>query len=252
MSTVDARLQGPPTIKTLEQKVTELAKTVIGLENTYRNTRKTVIQQLGEIKQLGSDLKIDNIKLREMISESFGLMGVSESWLRKLLPESLKSTKHTRKDYLELQQKRDQQSLQQQQQQNELVQLSTSRHSVSAPQPSDEKTTSTASHDNKAVVIAPQSQNKQEIGLSEELDKHKATIEKLKQRIDELEKENRHLRETAGQHQDQQQQQEERFTARGFLQIKNNDVPVKVTVNVKTKTIEHMVMTLPESQAVKA
>ena len=122
---------------------------------------------------------------------------------------------------------------------------------MSTQQPSDGKTTSTAFHDNKAVAIAPQSQNK-EIGLSEELDKHKATIEKLNQRIDELEKENRHLRETAGQHQDQQQQQEERFTARGFLQIKNNDVPVKVTVNVKTKTIEHMVMTLHESQIVKA
>src|SRR6476620_9787072 len=130
MSTVDEQLQGPPTIKTLEQKVTELAKTVIGLENTYRKTRKTVIQQLGEIRQLAMDLKIDNIKLREMISDSFGLMGVSESWLRKLLPESLKSTKHTRKDYLEQQQKRDQQSLQQQQQQNELVQLSTSRQYV--------------------------------------------------------------------------------------------------------------------------
>jgi hypothetical protein len=60
------------------------------------------------------------------------------------------------------------------------------------------------------------------------------------------------LRETAGQHQDQQQQQEERFTARGFLQIKNNDLPVKVTVNIKTKTIEHMVMTLHESQIFKA
>jgi hypothetical protein len=247
MSIKYERLQGPPTIKTLEQKVDELAKTVVGLENTYRNTRKTVIQQLKEIRQLAMDLKIDDIKLREMISESFGLMGVSESWLRKLLPESLKSTKHTRKDYLELQQKRDQQSLQQQQQQNELVQLSTSRHSVSAQQPSDGKITSTASYDNKAVAIAPQTQNK-EVGLSEELDKHKAIIERLKQRIEELEKENRYLCETAGQHQDQQQQQEEeRFTARGFLQIKNNDVPVKVTVNVKTKTIEHMVMTLHES-----
>src|SRR6476660_3323825 len=175
MSTVDEQLQGPPTIKTLEQKIKELTNTFAEFGNTYRKTRKTVIQQLGEIRQLGSDLKINDIKLREMISESFGLMGVSESWLRKLLPESLKSTKHTRKDYLEQQQKRDQQSLLQQQQQKELVQLSTSRHSVSAPQPSDEKTTSTASHDNKAVAIAPQTQNK-EIGLAEELDKHKAII----------------------------------------------------------------------------
>jgi septal ring factor EnvC (AmiA/AmiB activator) len=141
MSTVDEQLQGPPTIKTLEQKIKELTNTFAEFGNTYRKTRKTVIQQLGEIRQLAMDLKIDNIKLREMISDSFGLMGVSESWLRKILPESLKSTKHIRKDYLELQQKRDQQSLQQQQQQNEPAQLSTSRPSVSAHQPSDEKTT---------------------------------------------------------------------------------------------------------------
>jgi len=40
-------------------------------------------------------------------------MGVSPSWLRKLLPETLKLTKHTRKDYLKRQIHRDQQQLQQ-------------------------------------------------------------------------------------------------------------------------------------------
>ena len=245
MSGIDERLQGlPPTIKTLEQKIDEFAQTFAGLD-TYR---KTAVQQLKEIRQLASDLKIDNIKLREMISDSFRLRGLSESWLRKLLPEFLKYPKHTRKDYLELQQKRDQQSLQLQQQQNELVQLSTPGQSVSAQQLSDGKTTNTASYDNKAVAIAPQTQNK-EVGLSEELDKHKAIIERLKQRIEELEKENRRLRETDGR---RQQQEEEIFTASGILQIKNNELPVKVTVNVKTKTIEHIVITLPESQAVKA
>ena len=245
MSGIDERLQGlPPTTKTLEQRIDEFAQTFAGLD-TYR---KTAVQQLKEIRQLASDLKIDNIKLREMISDSFRLRGLSESWLRKLLPEFLKYPKHTRKDYLELQQKRDQQSLQQQQQQNELVQLSTPGQSVSAQQRSDGKTTNTASYDNKGVAIAPQTQNK-EVGLSEELDKHKAIIERLKQRIEELEKENRRLRETDGK---QQQQEEEIFTASGILQIKNNDLPVKVTVNVKTKTIERIVITFPESQAVKA
>jgi hypothetical protein len=249
MTDIDEGLQGPPTIKTLEQKIGEFAQTFVGVD-TYR---KTAIQQLKEIRQLASDLKIDNIKLREMISDSFRLRGLSESWLRKLLPESLKYTKHTRKDYLEQQQKQDQQSPQQQQQeQKELLQLSTPGQSVSAQQLSDGKITSTASYDSKAVAIAPQIQNK-EVGLSEESDKHKAIIERLKQRIEELEKENRRLRENDSQRQGQQQQQEEeRFTARGILQIKNNDVPVKITVNVKTKTIEHTAMTLPESPAVKA
>jgi hypothetical protein len=243
MSTVDEQLQGPPTIKTLEQKIKELTNTFAEFGNTYRKTRKTVIQQLGEIRQLAMDLKIDDIKLREMICGSFALMGVSESWIRKLLPESLKSTKHTRKDYLKLQEQRDKQLLLQQlqqQQQHELAKLST--QSVSAQRLSDGKTTSTACYDNKAVRIASQTQKEGGEGLPEQVDKHTVIIiEKLKQRIEELEKENRHLRETASQHQGQQQQQEdERFTAHGILQLKNNEVPVRVRVNVKTKTIEYM------------
>ncbi len=63
--------------------------------------RKIILQQLHEIRQLAQDLNIDNIQLRKMILESVADIGVSESWLRKLLPENLKLTKHTRKDYLE-------------------------------------------------------------------------------------------------------------------------------------------------------
>ena len=111
---------------------------------------------------------------------------------------------------------------------------------MSAQQPPDEETTSTASYDNKAFRIASQTQKEGGERLPEQVDKHtEIIIEKLKQKIEELEKENRHLRETASQHSDQQQQ-EEKFTASGILQLKNNAVPIKVTVNVKTKTIEHM------------
>jgi len=86
---------------------------------------------MDEIRQLASDLNVDSIQLRKMILESFADIGVSESWLRKLLPETLKLSKHTRKDYLKLQQQRDQQPLQQQaqQQQRELIELSTSSSS---------------------------------------------------------------------------------------------------------------------------
>ena len=137
----------------------------------YRDRKKTVVQQLYKIRQLAQDLSIDEMQLRDMISESFTTIGVSQSWLRKLLPGYLKSTKHTRKDYLELQHQRDQQPLQQQQQ-KELVELPSlsSRHSVSEQQP----------------------------------------------------------------------QEEETFTTLGYLQLYGNDVPIKVTVNVKTKSIEDM------------
>ena len=75
--------------------------------------KKIIFQQLHEIRQLAQDLNIDNIQLRKMILESVADIGVSESWLRKLLPETLKLTKHTRKDYLKRQIRRDQQPLQQ-------------------------------------------------------------------------------------------------------------------------------------------
>jgi hypothetical protein len=100
----------------LQEKIDECANTIIGLHTIYRYRKKTIIQQLQEIRQLAEDLNIDDIRLRKMVSQSFTIMGVSSSWMRRLLPEYLKSTKHTRKDYLELQQRRDQQSLQQQRQ----------------------------------------------------------------------------------------------------------------------------------------
>jgi hypothetical protein len=97
-----------------------------------------------------------------MISRSFIMIGVSESCLRKLLPEYLKSTKHTSKDYLELQQQRDQQTLQQQQRQQELAELTSSSTSTRHPaleqqQPSDDYDEQTARMRNYGnnVVVKP-------------------------------------------------------------------------------------------------
>ena len=163
-----------PAFRTLKEKIDVLVNGIRGIRNIIWDRRKKIRQQLQEIIQLAADLNIDDMQLRDMISESFTTIGVSQSWLRKMLPGYLKSTKHTRKDYLEIQHQRDQQPLQQQQQQQkELVELPTSlssRHSVSKQQP----------------------------------------------------------------------QEEETFTALGYLQLYGNDVPIKVTVNVKTKSIEAM------------
>jgi F0F1-type ATP synthase epsilon subunit len=59
-------------------------------------------------------------------------------------------------------------------------------------------------------------------------------IEKLNEKIEELQQEITYLREQ------QQKQQVEKFTSVGYLEIQNNDIPVKVTVNVKTNSIEWM------------
>jgi hypothetical protein len=68
---------------------------------------------MDKITQLASDLNVDSIQLRKMIIESFADIDMSESWLRKLLSGYLKSTKHSRKDYLKRQIQWDQQPLQQ-------------------------------------------------------------------------------------------------------------------------------------------
>jgi hypothetical protein len=113
---------------------------------------------------------------------------------------------------------------------------------------SDDKAMKVTTCDNKVVVISKQTQKEEEEqrGIGEELQKDKVImIEKLQQRIQELQTENRYLREiTATQEQQQQQQQqqqeEDTFTALGRLEHLKNCVRVRVTVNLKTKTIEFM------------
>jgi hypothetical protein len=246
MTIVNEKQQTPsPTVETLRQKIDEFANGIRGIQNIFLDRKNTIIQQLHEIRQLASNLSIDDMQLREMIFESFTMIGVSPSWLRKLLPETLKLTKHTRKDYLKLQQQRDQQLLQQQpqRQQQELVDLpmSSSRHPAleQRQQPSDdeEKTAATTKvttydGDNSIAVISQFTQKENE-GFVEEPDGKNRIIIKLNEKIEELQQEITYLRE-------QQPQEEEKFKALGYLQLFDNDVPVKVTVNVKTKSIEGM------------
>ena len=237
-----------PAFRTLEQKIDELVNGIRGIRDIIWDRRKIIRQQLKEIIQLAQDLSIDDMQVRDMIYESCTRIGVSPSWLRKMLPKNLKLSKHTRKDYLKRQQQRDQQPLQQQQpqqQQRELVELpisSSSRHPAveQRQQPSDneEKTATTKGttyDDNHSIPVIPLRTQKENKGLVEESsdDKNKI-IEKLIEKIEELQEQVRYLREQ------QQKQQEETFAALGHLQLLDNDIPVKVTVNVKTKSIEWM------------
>ncbi len=66
-----------PAFRTLEQKIDELANGIRGIRDIIWDRKKTIIRQMEEIRQLASDLNIDNIQLREMIFESFADIGVS-------------------------------------------------------------------------------------------------------------------------------------------------------------------------------
>jgi hypothetical protein len=197
-----------PTISTLEQKIDELAYIILGLEKFYKARTKMITKKIREIEQLASDLNVDRIQIRNMMTRSF--VCVSQSWLRKVLPESLKFTKHTRKDYLERRQQQEQQTLLQPQQQHQ--ELPASRQPVLQQQQqgsSSEKAIKTTTFDNKLAEMPHQIQKEEK-------------EEKLKQRIEEL------------------QIEEDTFTALGLLHYRNNATSIRVTVNVKTKSIEHM------------
>jgi hypothetical protein len=194
---------------------------IAGSHNIHKSRKKAIMKQIREARKLASDLNLDEIQLRKLISRSFAM---TESWLRKLLPESLKFTNHARKDYLERKQQRDQQQqlMQPQQQHSELIELPASRQPAleqqQLQQPSDEKATKITTSDNELAELPQQTQKEEE---EEE--------EKLKQRIEELQRENKYLREiTATQGQQLQQQEEETFTALGQLQLRNFLMPIKV------------------------
>src|SRR5689334_3976158 len=179
-----------PTVETLQKKIDEFANGIRGIQDIFLDRKKTIIRQMDEIIQLAQDLSIDDMQLRDMISESFTMIGVSPSWLRKLLPETLKLTKHTRKDYLKLQQLRDQQPLHQQQpqqQQRELVESpptsssssSSSRHPAveqrQQPSGNEEKTGAATTKgttyddddDNHSIPVIPLLTQKENEGLVE-------------------------------------------------------------------------------------
>ena len=179
--------QSSPAFRTLQKKIEELANGIRGIQDIFLDRRKIIKQQLKEIGQLAQDLSIDDMQLRDMIDESCTRMGVSPSWLRKQLPETLKLTKHIRKDYLKRQLQRDQQPLQQQQphqQQKELVEsptLSSSLHPVieqrQQPLDNEGKTAATTTitkvttyddDNNHSIVVIPLLTKKENEGLVEE------------------------------------------------------------------------------------
>ena len=89
----------------------ELKKKIVTLANDMRiwnsfnvRTRKKVKEQFEEILDLGlNKYKMDKTDLRKLVANIFLIHGVSESWLRKLLPVELKDTTKTRISYLQMQ-----------------------------------------------------------------------------------------------------------------------------------------------------
>jgi hypothetical protein len=63
MTSIDEQQQHQPpspTVEALQQKIDEFASGIVGLYGIYRDRKKTIIQQLYEIRQLAEDLNVDS------------------------------------------------------------------------------------------------------------------------------------------------------------------------------------------------
>ena len=86
----------------LKKKIVTLASTIRKWNAETVETRKSVRTQLKDILDLGlNKYKMQKTEVRKLVEEIFLYHGISESWLRKLLPEGLKDTSKTRLSYLQ-------------------------------------------------------------------------------------------------------------------------------------------------------
>ncbi len=101
----------------LKKKIATLAGTIREWNNESTRVRKTVKEQFMEILDLGlNKYNMDKTALRKLVVEIFLIHGVSDSYLRKLLPPELKDPSKTRISYLQKQEmEREAQRLLQQQ-----------------------------------------------------------------------------------------------------------------------------------------
>ena len=80
----------------LKRKIATLAGTIRIWNADIKEARKLVGVQLGEIIDLGlNKYKMEKTALRKLVEDIFRIQGVSDSWLRKLLPVELKYTSKT-------------------------------------------------------------------------------------------------------------------------------------------------------------
>lgn len=83
-------------MKAFEEKIEKFSDTIRGIAEFQKNARKTVREQMNEIIHDGKRLGIDDLQIRWMIVTSLEARNVHPSYIRKLLPEKLKSMQMSR------------------------------------------------------------------------------------------------------------------------------------------------------------
>ena len=217
MSILDEIIPLSP-VEILQQKIDTLSRNIYKCQKIFIDRKRTLMQRFQEICQLASDLNIDKPQLRMMISQSFAEVGISDSYLRKLLPEALKFTKHMRKDYVQKQDRRDQPIYLQQSHQQESVELPSSGQLALTSGKSLELPT-TGIHNSEVL----HTEGDEQVAFEDK----DTIIKNLKKTIKDL---------------------TDSFTAVGNFRYGNQDLLLKITVNVKARSIGTIEIAGPVSQ----
>ena len=80
----------------LRAKIEKVADIVVHFSKTQKHIEKTVKQELEEILEDAERLKINREEIRRMLREAFNTRTISESYLRRLLPDDYKYDAKTR------------------------------------------------------------------------------------------------------------------------------------------------------------
>jgi hypothetical protein len=220
----------------------ELRKKIVNLANTIRKwneerirVRKSVRDQLIAIADLGlNKYKMQRVELRKLTEEIFRYHGISESWLRKLLPKELKDTSKTRISYLQKQEMEKERQRLLQQKTSESRQELEIRENVQ----SNDITIEPGSHETtKLGLNLSSSVDKQGLGLqnawkidhktnssvSEESFSIQNKLDEANNRIVRLEEKVQWLSKP--------------FTASAYLQVSDQDIPLVVQIDPVKKAI---------------
>ncbi len=149
----------------LKKKIVTLAGTMREWNEKTKEARESVRKQLKNILDLGlNQRKMEKTELRNLINEIFEYHGISESWLRKLLPKGLKETSKTPLSYLqkqEIEEERQRLLLKQQVSKPQQQEYEAKTEQESLPDGSTTITSSYESHDSKSSLLPYETETNQ-------------------------------------------------------------------------------------------
>jgi hypothetical protein len=218
----------------LRKKIVTLADTIREWKNETARVKKTVKEQFVEILNLGlNKYKMEETALRKLVVEIFLIHGVSESYLRKLLPAELKDPSKTRLSYQQKQEiEKERQRLLQQRalgsqheseiRERDLPKSNSTAESVSF-QPLEPETSEHEADRDYASKYRSQNQETQPSSYSNELIKVQIELSEVYKKVEKLEADIRRL--------------SQQFVAKANLQGHTKTIPLVVHIDPVKKIV---------------